>query len=304
MLALGTVALLTGCARGSSGLTAAGTAPAVPPGTSTPPVSSPTARSSRHPSEADALDQPRGADLPGIPPAVPGPPVVLSRAPAPTNRIALTVDDGYDAETVAGYVQFASATGIALTFSPNGVNSRIWDQHATVLRPLVEAGQVQIGNHTYAHLNLLDRTDTQIAGDIEQNEAWVQRTFGTTSRPYLRPPYGFHDERTDAVAGSLGFTSILMWSGTFGDSTLVTPARLLSLAEQWLLPGTVMLGHANHPTVLGLFEEIREIIESRGLAPVTLDTMFATSRATGGGPSDGSGSPALRRDRDRRLRRA
>lgn len=42
-----------------------------------------------------------------------------------------------------------------------------------------------------------------------------------------------------------------------------------------------MLGHANHPTVIHLFDEIEQIIKERGLRPVTLDAMFGTSRATG-----------------------
>jgi hypothetical protein len=42
-----------------------------------------------------------------------------------------------------------------------------------------------------------------------------------------------------------------------------------------------MLGHANHPTVTELFPQILEIIQARNLQPVTLDTMFGTSRTTG-----------------------
>ena len=39
-----------------------------------------------------------------------------------------------------------------------------------------------------------------------------------------------------------------------------------------------MLGHANHPTVLGLFDQISGIIHERGLQPVTLDEFFGTRR--------------------------
>jgi len=41
------------------------------------------------------------------------------------------------------------------------------------------------------------------------------------------------------------------------------------------------LGHANHPTVLGCFDQLVALIHSRTLTPVTLDEMFGTSRATG-----------------------
>jgi len=39
-----------------------------------------------------------------------------------------------------------------------------------------------------------------------------------------------------------------------------------------------MIGHANHPTVLGLFDQITALIAERALQPVTLDEMFGTHR--------------------------
>jgi hypothetical protein len=83
------------------------------------------------------------------------------------------------------------------------------------------------------------------------------------------------------VVGDLGYPKVLLWNGSFGDSTPITPQQLMGLATQYLRPGTIMLGHANHQTVLGLFDQIEKLIEQRRLAPVTLDTMFGTSRAVG-----------------------
>ena len=59
-----------------------------------------------------------------------GPDRVLSRGPTVGNQIVLTVDDGYDDQVVAGYVDFALRTGIHLTFSPNGLYSHAWAPHA------------------------------------------------------------------------------------------------------------------------------------------------------------------------------
>ncbi|MCM3885761.1 polysaccharide deacetylase family protein [Frankia sp. R82] len=206
----------------------------------------------------------------------------MFQAPAPTRRIALTIDDGYDAQTVAGYVEFAQRSKIPITFSPNGAYEAVWSRHADVLRPLVESGQVQIGNHTWTHRNLVSsRTDADIRADVERNEQWIQTTFGITSRPWFRPPYGSHNAHVDALVGELGYTKILLWNGSFGDSTLITPEQLMGLASRYLQPGTVMLGHANHATILGLFAQVERLIAERRLEPVTLDTMFGTSRAVG-----------------------
>ena len=85
----------------------------------------------------------------------------------------------------------------------------------------------------------------------------------------------------EQTAGELGYTNVLMWNGSFGDSTAISPQQLLGLAEKYLTPGTIMLGHLNHPTILSLFGRIEQIIAERKLAPVTLDEMFGTSRMVG-----------------------
>lgn len=180
-----------------------------------------------------------------------------------------------------GYVIWAQRTGIPVTFAPNGTYRELWEPQADRLRPLIEAGQVQIGNHTYTHNDITTLSDAKIREELERNEEWVQQTFGITSRPYFRPPYGNHTQRTDAIAGELGYTKILLWNGSFGDSSLLSPETLMKLAHQYLQPGTIMLGHANHPTILGLFDQIQELMAQRNLEPVTLDTMFGTSRAIG-----------------------
>ena len=116
---------------------------------------------------------------------------------------------------------------------------------------------------------------------MERNDEWIRDQIGITSRPWFRPPYGLNDARTDDIAGGLGFTHVLMWNGSFGDSTPIAPAQILALARQYLKPGTIMLGHANRTTIVPLLPQIHEMITERGLDPVTLDEMFGTARSTG-----------------------
>ncbi len=198
--------------------------------------------------------------------------------PLPGKPIALTVDDGYAPEVVAGYVEFARRTGVHLTFSPNGTYASAWAPQAGVLRPLIDAGQVQIMNHTFSHRWLTRIPAGQVREELERNEQWIAATFATSSRPYWRPPFGAHNTAVDAIARDAGFARPVMWTGSYGDSTVVTPQFLLDQARRYLTVGTIVLGHANHPTVLGLFDQISSIIRDRGLQPVTLDEFFGTRR--------------------------
>ncbi len=271
LLALGSAISLSACA----------------PAPLSTPSASPVDTGSATPSPSDSVSPavtptPKLTGQPGpIPSVHPGPPNVLYGGSSSGSQVALTIDDGYNADVVAAYVAFAQRTGFAITFSPNGCYDGIWDQHAAALRPLIAAGQVQIGNHTYSHLKITRRPATAVAADIERNDDWIKRTFGVTSRPYLRPPYGERDSASDELAAGLGYTSILMWNGSFGDSTVQRPTTIMNLARRYLRSGTVMLGHANHPAIVPLLPLIEDLIKARGLKPVTLDTMFGTSRHTG-----------------------
>ena len=242
-----------------------------------PNATQPTGAPNTATSTSDAPAQP----LPPIPPPHPGPSQKIDHGIPNSNKIILTVDDGYNADCVAGYVEFAKQSGIHLTFSPNGTYGKEWAPHADVIKPLLERKQVQIMNHTFSHHDLTKMTDAQITTELEHNDEWVQQNFGITTRPYYRPPFGFHNAHVDGVAASLGYTRMVLWNGSYSDSEVITPDFLMQMAQQYLKPGVVMLGHANHPTVLGLFPQILALIKQRNLDPVTLDEMFGTSRATG-----------------------
>ena len=274
LLGLGVASVLTGCGKPRSAATAAIPVRPVPTSTATSP---PT--------------------LPPIPPPAPGPSQVIWQGPpaaVAARQIAITIDDGFCAECVHAYVALAQATGIHITFNPNGCYGYIWTPLAKALKPLIEAGQVQIANHTFNHWWLTRLADGQITAQLAQNEEWIEKTYGITGRPWWRPPYGAYDERTKELAASIGYTNVLMWNGSYGDSTLLRPRVLLNLAREYLRPGVVMLGHANYPTVTHLFPEIAKVIASRGLHPVTLDEMFGTSRSSGRStqPVSLSGTPA------------
>lgn len=264
-MGVGLAVTLAGCSSGTASPNAGGPVDTVVPHTTTGSV-------------VPLANKP----LPPIPRPHPGASTKIDHVdPGTDRRICLTVDDGFNAEVVAGYVGFVQRTGIHLTFSPNGTYSHEWAPHAGALEPLLANGQVQIINHTFSHHDLTRMSDARITHELEKNDDWVQQHFGITTRPYYRPPYGYHNEHVDGLAASLGYTRTVMWNGSYSDSEIITPQFLMSQARKYLNPGVLMLCHANHPTVLGLFDQIMDLIRQRQLTPVTLDEMFGTSRATG-----------------------
>jgi len=199
---------------------------------------------------------------------------VLTSLPGNNTAVALTIDDGNSSAVVEAYTKLALATGLRLTFFLNG-SKPSWTDHAPALRKLVDNGQVQMANHTWSHPDLTKLSSKEIADELMTNHDFIKKTYGVDARPYFRPPYGFHDDRVDSVAASVGYTVPVLWYGSLSDATLITDAELLQSANQWLLERHIVIGHANHPTVTRHFDEIIAIIANRGLVPVTLDDIFA-----------------------------
>jgi peptidoglycan/xylan/chitin deacetylase (PgdA/CDA1 family) len=227
-----------------------------------------------------ASQGPTATPIPTAPaPAAP----VLRKAPQPQgtitglpgtgNFMAWTVDDGTNPDVVKKYALFAQATGTRLTFFLNGDNPA-WTLHAALLRPLVASGQIQLGNHTWDHQDLTRLSDSEVIHELQRNHAFIQNTYGVDARPYFRPPYGFHDARTDRLAASIGYTVPVLWYGSLSDSALITPAQIVQFATQWFLPQHIIIGHANYEPVTTVFPQLEALIKKRHLQTVTLNDIF------------------------------
>lgn len=205
-----------------------------------------------------------------IPPARPGPAHVLTRGDPRRRDVALTFDDGFCARCVAGIVAALQRTGAHATFFPNGRYAASWDPQAPAIRALVARRQLVVGNHTFNHVQATAVGPAAFGADLQRNELWIERTFHVTGRPFVRPPYGAYDQGTLAAAGALGYTTVVMWSGTVADSSPRTIPYLLNAIRYWARPGAIILMHGNYPATPRALPEILRILRSKRLRPVTI----------------------------------
>jgi peptidoglycan-N-acetylglucosamine deacetylase len=199
---------------------------------------------------------------------------VLTNLPGEGNVLALTVDDGVNTEVVRLYTQFAKDTGLRLTYFVNG-RYKSWTDNLELLRPLVEAGQIQLGNHTWSHPDLTTLPKDDIGEQLRRNHQFLMKTYGIDARPYFRPPYGKHNATVDSVAADLGYAVTTMWSGSLEDQNVVSEDYILKMAERYFTPQTIVIGHLNHMPVTHVYGQLVEIIRSRNLRTVTLNDVFA-----------------------------
>ncbi len=202
---------------------------------------------------------------------------VLNRLAGSGDSIALTLDDGVNTDVVRLYTEFARDTGVRLTYFVNGIYDS-WTRNLALLRPLVESGQIQLGNHTWSHPDLRKVPTSRVAQEITRNDAFLKKTYGVDAAPYFRPPYGSYNSTVNAVAASLGYTATTMWSGSLADSTVITEEYIIRMAEQYFTGQTIVLGHLNHPPVTRVYGQLRDLIRARHLRTVTLNDVFLPTR--------------------------
>jgi peptidoglycan/xylan/chitin deacetylase (PgdA/CDA1 family) len=175
---------------------------------------------------------------------------------------------------VAAFAEFCRDTGVRLTFFPNGVN-RSWTDNAAILRPMVDSGQIQLGNHTWSHPRITTIGLDAVAEQIQRNADFLRNTYGVDGTPFFRPPYGLHNDATDRVAADLGYTTSALWSATVGDSRPENAQQLVNFAERQFQAQQIILAHANLPPITQTYPQLLEIIHRKGLQTVTLADVFS-----------------------------
>ncbi|MEV6770698.1 polysaccharide deacetylase family protein [Nocardia sp. NPDC051030] len=222
-----------------------------------------------------------GGLIPGLPSTLPPltprtqiGPGTLSAVPGVGNNLALTIDDGASSQTVGAFIDFARNTGSRFTFFVTAYYPS-WTDHLDSLRPLVDSGQIQLGNHTWNHPDLTRLSAGAVADQIDRAKAFLWNTFGTDGTPYYRPPYGRHNATVDQAAADSGYSVPVMWTGTLNDTnTVINEGMLLDAARTWFNAQSIVLGHANRPTITNLYGQLTDIVRERNLSMVTLNDVL------------------------------
>ncbi|MFD4441285.1 polysaccharide deacetylase family protein [Nocardia sp. NPDC058519] len=255
MLAAGTAVALTGCATAEGETVEAGSAGEIP----TPPT-------------VPAPAQPLLPPPPGGPKSI-IPPKPITALPGQGLSMALTVDDGASPEVVGAYVKWARDTGARFTFFVTGYYES-WTIHRDAMRPLVDSGQIQLGNHTWDHAALTKIGTTEVADQLSRTKTFLRNNFGVDGTPFYRPPFGYHNATVDKVAADLGYTVPTMWYGSLSDSGLITEEYLIECAYKYFAAQSIIIGHANFPPVTHCYGQLVDIIKERNLSLVTLNDVL------------------------------
>ena len=201
--------------------------------------------------------------------------IACSLPASDTRRWAWTIDDGVSSHSISTYVDHALRDpSIKYTYFVTSMYSS-WRQNAKGLRELIGRGQVQLANHTRSHPDLRTLTSHGIQKQLLDCQKFLEDEFGSAGSTFWRPPYGYFDSRVLAAAADAGFTTPVMWMGTFGtDSGRVPIQTVYSDIKQWVQNGRIVIDHANYPLAADHFDQVMSIIKPKGLQMATLAEAF------------------------------
>ncbi|MCK4777372.1 MAG: polysaccharide deacetylase family protein [Actinomycetia bacterium] len=192
---------------------------------------------------------------------------IIKRAPNLTDEIVLTFDDGPSDNTLK-IVEILKQYDVKATFF--FVGKRIIGK-SDIIKKVTEAG-MEIGNHSYNHIDLKNLTKETVLAEIRKTEEVIISSGG--EKPvFLRPPAGHYDWVALEAAKELNYIFTL-WSVHGQDTRKITEKEIASGVIRHTQGGAIVLLHETNPKTIQALPVILEGLAEKGLKPVTISELL------------------------------
>lgn len=197
----------------------------------------------------------------------------LCAVPAKRKVVALTFDDGPDAENTPALLALLAARKVSATFFC--VGKRVAQQPELVKR-MAAAGH-EIENHTFAHSPATNIFSTRrLLDELSRTQTEIQRVTGRAPE-FFRPPVGLTNPRIFRVTGELGL-KVVGYTTRGLDRRADAPEKIAGRLLRKLQPGAIFLLHdAGVPRerLLAVVALLLDKLEAGGYQCVRLDELTA-----------------------------
>ncbi len=197
----------------------------------------------------------------------------LPRAAIARNEIALTFDDGPDAEVTPRVLDLLDAHNARATFFC--IAERV-AREPELVREIVRRGH-SVENHSRGHRATFPMMGLGgIRREISGAQQSIQQATGHAPR-FFRPPAGLRNPLLDPVLNDLGLR-LVSWTRRGYDTNRTDPDGVAERLLRGLSPGDILLLHDGHyartpaglPMVIEVLPRVLEAARAAGLKPVTL----------------------------------
>jgi peptidoglycan/xylan/chitin deacetylase (PgdA/CDA1 family) len=197
----------------------------------------------------------------------------LPSAAAARREVALTIDDGPDAEVTPAVLDILDRRGARATFFCIAERAR---RHAALCREIVARGH-SVQNHSDGHAHTFSLLGPKaIARDLAAAQETFAAITGELPR-YFRAPAGLRNPFLAPVLQRLEL-QLVSWTRRGFDTVQRDADTVLSRLVRGLGPGDILLAHDGHaartdkgvPVVVSMLPALLDRIDALGLAAVTL----------------------------------
>lgn len=166
----------------------------------------------------------------------------ISHGPRHRPQVALTFDDGPDANVTPLLLDALDAAGAKATFFTIG---RHLERHQTIARRALDAGH-ELANHSWQHDRLQNFYSARAHGvEIDRGARLIQQLAKSDQVPLYRPPIGLKSPALARVAQQRNL-KLIAWSLHGRDTMQRDPQRIAAGILRRVKPGDIILMHDGH----------------------------------------------------------
>jgi peptidoglycan-N-acetylglucosamine deacetylase len=252
---------------------AAASAPAVSPQSTTSAPEAPEALPAGSPAAESAAVAKAAVQFPDAPAVKPA---SFGQLTPKHKYVAITLDDGYGFQPEM-FELLQQYDARCTTFVLGSWAST----HKSTLKELDEAG-FEIANHTWDHKNLTKLSDAQVESELLRTQKAISAVTGNQA-PYMRPPGGATNPRVKRLVADLGYKQV-MWNRSFGDSGRGATTKKLYenvvTSNGGIKPGDIILCHWGSKATYKAMKVILPELKSQGYEFVTVSELIADSKGS------------------------
>ena len=191
------------------------------------------------------------------------------QGPADQKKVSLTINVAWGEAELPAMLQILKARGVKATFFFDGA----WVKKFPELVKEIYAAGHEIANHGLYHGHPARMNREELKRLIVENHQLLAGVTGAEPAKLFAPPYGEFNEEIVAVAGNLGFRTI-MWTIDTIDWQRPAPEVIIQRVLTKLKGGAIILMHPTVPTVKALDRIIQEM-QGQGYTLVTVSELLA-----------------------------
>ncbi|HYG59458.1 MAG TPA: polysaccharide deacetylase family protein [Symbiobacteriaceae bacterium] len=150
------------------------------------------------------------------------------------------------------------------------------ERYAPLVRQI--AARHQIGNHSFTHPTLSNKTPEQIRQELNLTEEALLSATGTSPQPLFRPPYGSWSRTLLEVAEAEGYPYTVLWSVDPRDWDGPSAAEIRQHVNEHAFPGAIVLFHGRPASTVEATRLLVGDLRGRGYQFVTLTELLGTDR--------------------------